>query len=477
MKDKLFHRFSTESIQNVSLYELVSLVYKPLHNNQISDIEEKFLFGTVLFIEDEIKSYQEFKKIYERASEKCSVLNSSLYFLVPSSKAIFFRENDLLTEKGTIDEKGFINILNASLDYEYLLLFELKLGQSYNSLIDRINVALGKIITFGNYSDNPSLVSKIEYWERVTAYSCFSAYPIFGSFYDLIFRYNKIADSRKILIAPCGTGDMIRFFPGNSCNDLSIYGLDIQQKLTDFASTRLRFPEIDELNFYLLKLFYNLFENPNDYISQNNVKEVISRFCTGDKLKGNLLQEHWYIILPRLVDQLVRNRAIPDWFSPLKILSFLCGHEDFSTESLLFWIKENENIFDGIILPNSINLGSNILRCNFVNDDILKFDTDIDGFDLVINWEFSHLVKKESDSIVLYSKLFSLLRTGGSLIITGIRISEKEQIYYPLQSCLKKILLKRDAKVNFIMFNLFEKETPFNHRLRGLYPITIIQKL
>jgi hypothetical protein len=351
---------------------------------------------------------------------------------------------------------------------------------------------------FSNAQTKIRLQPTLEFWGAIQLYTTYSAYPFIPWFLEQLLTQFNIAKPERLLVAPCAGGDFLRLWPLSIGAPSSALGLDIRTDLLRIAQLRTQVPEIDVLNLALCELLHQVVIR-NGAI-ENLVHEELAQLCQNmhatrtDRSLLRFNDRGSLLLLARSFDEILKNRAIPDWYFPLKVLAsadpstFAAGRADVLGDWLdrradqirravtdLRALVRDEHGTDIRGKYAGTNLGS---RTELRLADLTHDNTIPDRpFDLILCWEFIHVFHHIESLGRFIDSMLDRLAPGGRLVITNIR--ELSAGTMPHEQEWARRHLDAESvpyKPGFIevLASSATGRVPFERRLHAHYPVLVI---
>lgn len=353
---------------------------------------------------------------------------------------------------------------------------------------------LADLRIFSNFQTKLDLKPTLDFWQPIQLYTTFSAYPWIRRFLTKVLSGIPNKQPRKILIAPCGSGDFIRFLPPELFASVEeIVGLDIRQDFLHLAETRVSAPNLDLLNIALGFVFEKL--DKHFFGNHLNKTSSVELMAAAKKIFGNRFSSRaaygpsFLETICNAFRQILSHHAVPDWYFPVKCLaaSHGCSRAVLS-EEMSSWVRKNRRVIDGLLVNLEGDLGALFPRPLFDEyrpcippksltlhrADLIR-DTTIPQMraDLILCWEFIHVTRGNALEKFLGS-LVRRLSEGGTIVATSIR--EARDTYPPEHREAKKILEINGCKVRSTMVSCRDKDVCFSSLLHYNYPVLVATK-
>lgn len=350
---------------------------------------------------------------------------------------------------------------------------------------------------FSNAQTKIRLVPTLEFWGTIQLYTTYSAYPFIPQFLRQLRSELDMRPLRRVLVAPCAGGDFLRLWPLDIGVPEESSAVDIRDDLVRLARLRIRVPEIDILNLSLCELLYQVVirDGAIDDAVREEVAGVYRRLGLTRSEPGFLRFDDpaSLPLLARAFDEILRNRAIPDWYFPLKILA--SAHPETvdpaRTDILIDWLDQRTEEIRSVVASlgalgrdaNGAGIREKYARTCLAEAkvhvaDLLRTRSVPAGpFDLILCWEFIHVFH---DPVALGGFIDSMrerLAPGGHLIITNIR--EPSETVPDEQEWARQHLRAKgipfEARFIGISGTGATGSVPFERRLHAHYPVLIVE--
>ncbi len=343
---------------------------------------------------------------------------------------------------------------------------------------------------FSNQETKVRLVPTLEFWSAVKPYTTFSAYPLIRSFLRRFLARLALASEPRLLIAPCGAGDFLRFWPPEQPVAKAV-GVDIRNDLLNLARLRLAHPQIDQVNLALCQLLSGIVaENRVRADAEVRIANVANLLAPAGRnaRQRDLASPAALRVFARFFDEVLRNHAVPDWYMPIKVLAASLGVEDsIRVDRLTRWLDTHSESLAvaahldelqhqddlSASIRESGRPGIDVIQSEFIAADLTKSET-LAGqrFDIVLCWEFIHVFHSSEEIDQFLSMLVSRVDHGGGILITCIREAEPiepQELLWALQ-----FFRRRQLDVEVVKMYFGAEPVPFPERLRYYYPVLIV---
>ncbi|MEO8381245.1 MAG: hypothetical protein ABI779_16415 [Acidobacteriota bacterium] len=343
---------------------------------------------------------------------------------------------------------------------------------------------------FSNAQTKIRLQPTFEFWGAIQLYTTYSAYPFIPQFLERLHSQFAIPPARRLLVTPCAGGDFLRLWPRGSGVPDHAAAVDIRPDLLQIASLRLRVPEVDILNLALCEVLHQVVAG--DGRIEDGLQEALNALCVSLNATSRRVALRYddpdsLPLIARAFDQILQNRAIPDWYFPLKILASadVAASNVIRADVLAGWIKCHAEAIRNAVemltpLTASIRdkyrntgLGS-VTRLSLA--DLTHDETIPQGpFDLILCWEFIHVFHDFAALGRFIDSLLARLAPGGTLVITNIRELSKRT---PHEQEWAREHLENSAvpyRAGFVAISDTETmhRLPFERRLHAQYPVLV----
>ena len=210
------------------------------------------LIGIVI---DYIRSHFGAMSIYcllpESAKEEIALIND-LGFISQNQYCI---DTEILARYGYNKTSGHIEVFRFKFsDFQNTNL------QPFTNPLNQLSSNKDNFRIFSNSQTKVRLQPTLNFWQPIQLYTTYSAYPLISYFLEQLIKKFQIKAPERLMIAPCGSGYFLRFFPQNISCPLAD-GLDIQQGLINIAKIRVKSPAIDLLNLILCETLNKVVNN------------------------------------------------------------------------------------------------------------------------------------------------------------------------------------------------------------------------
>jgi hypothetical protein len=354
---------------------------------------------------------------------------------------------------------------------------------------------------FSNAQTKIRLQPTLEFWGVIQLYTTYSAYPFIPQFLEHLQEQFSIAAPDRLLVAPSAGGDFLRLWPIDTGAPSAAVAVDIRADLLRVAALRSEVPEIDLLNLVLCELLHRVILRDGDI--EADVQADLERLCTTvhatRSAPGLLRFDHpaSLALLARSFDEILQNRAIPDWFFPLKILA----SADPSTaqtntaraDALAHWLERRTPDIRRAVADlgalardaQGVDVRQKYRRTGlgrttrFIGADLTKDLTIPAGpFDLILCWEFIHVFHDRAGLGRFIDSMLDRLAPGGRLVITNIREAAAQRP--PEQEWAREHLEATGVgfKDGFIKISTSTAtgRVPFERRLHAHYPVLVVPR-
>lgn len=373
----------------------------------------------------------------------------------------------------------------------YTYIYQPKLNCKPINPFDHVTDDMSALRGFSNSQTKLSLEPTLNFWAQVSLYTTFSTYPIIQQFAEKLLDTFQIENPKSILLAPCGAGDFARFWPISNSNIL-ISGIDIRADLIQLSLARLKNPNIDVLNYRICQLLDRIMKGKEKSEALDELKLI---FDTGSIDCNHIAAtESKASLFARAMDEILKNRAIPDWYFPIKQFASAGGcHASIRVDNLSDWLEENKQIVnravdviglnDAEIFSRNIessghNPNTYLEKIQFkpLRDDLTRNIMQKRSYDIVFCWEFIHVFHSADKCIPpalarFLDKLIDNVCEDGMIILTSIRQELDESEPPAEQKWAAKYLEEKGFSIQFENFEFDMDSTPFGERLNFLYPI------
>src|ERR1043165_5939458 len=400
------------------------------------------------------------------------------------AKALTCLETEILSEHGFARSEG-------------IEIYERPAAASGSDPLRQLTAREADLRIFSNAQTKIRLQPTLEFWGAIQLYTTYSAYPFIPQFLQRLRHELDIDSLRRVLVAPCAGGDFLRLWPLDIGVPEESSAVDIRDDLVRLARLRIRVPEIDILNLSLCELLYQVVirDGAIDDAVREEVAGVYRRLGLTRSEPGFLRFDDpaSLPLLARAFDEILRNRAIPDWYFPLKILA--SAHPETvdpaRTDILIDWLDQRTEEIRSVVASlralgrdaNGAGIREKYARTCLAEAkvhvaDLLRTRSVPAGpFDLILCWEFIHVFH---DPVALGGFIDSMrerLAPGGHLIITNIR--EPSETVPDEQEWARQHLRAKgipfEARFIGISGTGATGSVPFERRLHARYPVLIVE--
>ncbi len=338
---------------------------------------------------------------------------------------------------------------------------------------------------FADFQTKRDLEPTLAFWQPIQLYTTFSGYPWIRTYLSKVLELVKqpLLDA-SILIAPCGSGDFIRFMPTKLASSArKITGCDIRTDFLDLAKIRYHYEEIDHFNLLLCRHLY--------YVANGDSPSSLRflKLCFQNLDDTNHFPT-FIRMLAGLLDQALNHHAVPDWYLPTKF--YLAGQgcsRALLAVNLSQCLKSNiDNIRRILLAAEKTELADEIkeIRQNYASGifphkvdlkrkDLLETEGIPSGhFDLVLSWEFIHVARKPGQLRKFLLGVVRQLNNSGTIILSSIREKEKR---FPAEHEYAKTFLKEQGfTIQEELLTPESKNLPFYKQLSCNYPVLIASR-
>lgn len=352
---------------------------------------------------------------------------------------------------------------------------------------------------FSNAQTKIRLQPTLAFWGEIQLYTTYSAYPFIPQFLEHLQEQFSIQTPGRLLVAPTAGGDFLRLWPLETGAPSAAVAVDIRTDLLRIAELRSEVPEIDLLNLVLCELLHRVILRDGDIGA--DVQEELARLCTTVQATHSapgLLRFDDPAALPLLArsfDEILQNRAIPDWFFPLKILASAdpsaAQTNTARADALAHWLERRTphvrravaeldvlaRDAQGVDVRQKYRRTGLGRTTRFLGADLTKDLTIPAGpFDLILCWEFIHVFHDPAALGRFIDSMLDRLAPGGHLVITNIREAAAKRP--PEQEWAREHLEATGVgfKDGFIKISASTAtgRVPFERRLHAHYPVLVV---
>jgi SAM-dependent methyltransferase len=354
---------------------------------------------------------------------------------------------------------------------------------------------------FSNSQTKIRLQPTIEFWGEIQLYTTYSAYPFIPQFLMKLQEDFGLVPPERLLVAPTAGGDFLRLWPHASGVPSTALGLDIRNDLLRLAELRTEVPEIDLLNLVLCELLHQVVVR--DGVLDATLTQELAELCRtmhATRKEPGMLRFDDPASLPLLArsfDEILQNRAIPDWFFPMKILAS-CDPSAAHThtaraDALASWLeRRTPEIREAVAALKALAFdaqGVNIrekyhntgLRqiARFRGADLTRdLTVSVGPYDLILCWEFIHVFHDQAALGQFIDTMLDRLAPNGRFVITNIREPSAERP--PEQEWALAHLQATNVpfEPGFIRISGSNATglVPFERRLHAHYPVVVARR-
>jgi SAM-dependent methyltransferase len=349
---------------------------------------------------------------------------------------------------------------------------------------------------FSNAQTKIRLQPTLEFWGAIQLYTTYSAYPFIPQFVERLHAQFALPPPERLLVSPCGGGDFLRLWPHAAGHPSSAIALDIREDLLSVAKLRSAVPAVDLLNLALCELLHRVVMQDGVVTAEVQAElEWLCRTLGASRADPAILRFDDPSSLPllaRTFDEILQNRAIPDWFFPLKMMaSAVPGVENaVRADSLARWLASRRTEIASVVAEmrelavdetgrdvrekyRPTGLGSTTL---FRPADLTNEATLPDGpFDLILCWEFIHVFHRREALGAFIDAMLARLAPGGTFILTNIREKSSGDVP-PEQAWAREHLARRAVEFKTDALSFERSYAPFGRRLNAFYPVLAVRK-
>jgi SAM-dependent methyltransferase len=354
---------------------------------------------------------------------------------------------------------------------------------------------------FSNAQTKIRLQPTLKFWGAIQLYTTYSAYPFIPQFLERLQTEFALEPPERLLVAPCAGGDFLRLWPLDIGAPSAAMALDIRSDLLHIARLRRTLPEIDLLNLTLCELLHQVVLR--DGAIDRAVHDELAALCAtvqATRSEPGLLRfddPESLPLLARSFDEILQNRAIPDWFFPLKILASADPSARDTNlaraDTLAHWLeRRGDAIRDAVASLRGLaldahgidvrekyrrtNLG---MRAQFEGADLTSDVSVTTGpFDLILCWEFIHVFHDRASLGRFIDSLLERLAPGGRLVITNIREPSATPPQEQEWACQHLETEHVSYTPGFIRISASSASghVPFERRLHAHYPVLVVRR-
>jgi hypothetical protein len=371
-------------------------------------------------------------------------------------------------------------------------------GQTESNPLRQLTGNASDLRIFSNAQTKIRLQPTLDFWGAIQLYTTYSAYPFIPQFLKRLQAQFHITPPRRLLVSPTAGGDFLRLWPLSTGHPSEAIGLDIRQDLVDLAELRTRYPEIDIINLALCELLHRVVMRNGEIDRQvHDDLAALCRSVQATRSEPAVLRfddPQSLPLLARTFDEILQNRAIPDWFFPLKILASADPSTVDAGRADVFgrWLNRRAGVFPEVVrhlgaLAFDIN-GTDIRKkygqtnlgeaAKLQRADLMRDRTIPEGpFDLILCWEFIHVFHDREQLGQFIDSMLARLAAGGRLVITNIR-EPSAQTPHEQEWATDHLKVNRvDFKRGFIELSASgaSSRVPFERRLHAHYPVLVVE--
>jgi SAM-dependent methyltransferase len=343
---------------------------------------------------------------------------------------------------------------------------------------------------FSNAQTKIRLQPTFAFWGAIQLYTTYSAYPFIPQFLERLHTQFDIPSARRLLVTPCAGGDFLRLWPRGTGVPDHAAAVDIRPDLLQIASLRLRVPEVDILNLALCEVLHQVVVG--DGRIEDGLQQALTALCRSLNATSRQVALRYdnpdsLRLIARAFDQILQNRAIPDWYFPLKILAsadadtsnviradVLAGWIERHSEAIRRAVEELTPLTGGVrdkYRDTGLGSATRLRHADLTHDEEIPEGP----FDLILCWEFIHVFHDFAALGRFIDSLLARLAPGGTLVFTNIRelskLTPHEQEW--AREHLENSAVPYRAGFVAISDTGTMDRVPFERRLHAQYPVLV----